>query len=150
MTRLKTKLYLLVALAVAGAAVMASVDGLPSYRPAPRSHTPPHTWAIDKHRDRVVRMRADWQSGWPPVRVVYQISNSVPVVLAGDHIAGSPFWQIEMAYDPSQTYMVEVFQANKGTASCMIKVIDPASFGFEDNDVVHGPGAAHCWVNRAA
>lgn len=149
MTKIKSLFWLGVIGAVAVLGVSMLGDDLPSFRAAPRNHTPPHVYAVDDKRPRVIRLRIDYAQPDFPTRAFYSVSGAQVALLASDFVAGS--WQRDLTYDPSKTYMVEAYQRNpqaKAT-SCLIKVIDPGGFGFDDSEAIQGSGTARCWVNPA-
>jgi hypothetical protein len=152
-----TKVRNLLGLTVAGVllvglAMVMLDDSVPSYQAAPRNHTPPHGYAVlDRKRPRVVRMRSDWSIPYTPVRIMYRAG--ADDVLLYDHQlnANAGSWAIEVPYDPTKTYVVEVHQVKPDAkaTSCSVRIVEPEGFGFEDADVVHGSGTARCWVNAA-
>jgi hypothetical protein len=150
-TKVKSLFWLGVVGVVAVLGVQMLGDDLPSFRAAPRNHTPPHTYAVDDRRPRVIRLRADWDIPHTPARIMYDAGGDRVTLYDYQLGGGDGYWQIEMAYDPHKTYVLEVYQfkAESKATSCLMKVIDPGGFGFDDADVAHGIGTARCWVNVA-
>lgn len=151
MTKIKNLFWLGVLGVVAVVGVSMLGGELPSFRAAPRNHTPPHVYAVDDKRPRVVRIRVDWSVPDTPARIMYRAGSEDVLLYDHELPAQMGYFQREFAYDPGKTYVVEAYQVKQGAkaTSCMVRVIDPGGFGFEDSDVVHGNGTARCWVNAA-
>lgn len=152
MTKVRS-LFWLGVVGVAAVVGLSMLGGeLPGYQPTPRQHTPPHRYAVETTRYRVIRLRADWPATYTPKRIMYGMGAARVTLLDAQLSAGKEYWQIDMAYDSLKTYVLEVYQMQPTTkaTSCMIQIIDPQGFGFADSDVIHGAGTARCWVNTAA